>query len=162
MKLVRVPRVPHCSDERGWHTEAVEAWEGGRRVGVLKVSWIPADVMSARYPTVAEYARDVAGWAEVPDESVLERLAPRFEQFREFQGQPFVAGVTVDEDRRRRGVATALYREGALWLAERGLSLAASDTQSHEAAALWERLTALDDLPTLVLPDGRPAIRFAH
>ena len=160
--VVRVPKVAHCSDDRGWHTEGVEAREGGRRVGILKVSWIPADVMAARYPTVLEYACGIAGHFQDPGPDVLETLLPRYQAFQEFQGQPFVAGVTVDEDRRRRGVATALYREAALWLAERGHTLACSDTQSWEAAALWGSLRAREDVPTVELPDGRHAIRFAQ
>ena len=160
--IVRVPKVAHCSDGRGWHTEAVEAWEGDRSLGILKVSWIPADVMVERYSTVLEYACGIAGRLQDPGPEVLEALLPRYWAFQEFQTQPFVAYVTVDKDSRRRGVATALYREAALWLAERGHTLACSDTQSHEAAALWEHLRAREDMPTIELPDGRHAIQFAQ
>lgn len=159
MKIVRVPHVPHVSDERGWHTEAVEAWEGDLRLGVLKVSWIPADEMEVRYPTVDEYARAVRGYGQTTPDMLAEML-PAYAHFREFHGHPFVAGVRVEEAHRRRGVATALYREAALWLAERGHGLACSDTQSWEAAALWERLRSRDEVPTVMLPDGRLAIRF--
>jgi GNAT superfamily N-acetyltransferase len=164
VKLVRVPKVPHPpSDGRGWHTEAVEAWEGERSIGMLKVSWIPADAMAERYPTVERYARGIAGyesWGPL-DDSFLDGLRPRFEEFRALQSQPFVAYVDVEEDRRRRGVALALYREAAVWLTERGLSLAASDTQTEQVRALWGRLRGLDGLVSLQLPDGRWSIRAA-
>jgi len=161
VKLVRVPHVPHASDDRGWHTEAVEAWEEGRQIGSLKISWIPAEEMGRRYPTVERYARGIAGHlgARPLPAATLDDLRPRFQRFRAFHGQPYVAYVAVEQDRRRRGVATALYREAALWLTERGLSLAASDTQTGPARAVWEHLRGLDGLLALQLPDGRWSLR---
>ena len=160
MKLVRVPHVPHPSDERGWHTEAVEAWEDNDRIGIIKVSWIPADEMETRYPTVDEYTRAIRGYGQTtPD--MLEDLLPAYTHFQEFHGHPFVAGVRVEEAHRRRGVATALYREAALWLTERGLSLGASDTQTPEAEALWGHLRGRHDFVPARLPDGRWALRPA-
>jgi len=52
-------------------------------------------------------------------------------------------------DWRRKGIATALYNEGARWLAESyGLPLHGSSLQSHEAASVWIRMLRDENFPT--------------
>ena len=66
--------------------------------------------------------------------------------------QPFVDYVNVAPNRRRRGVATALYQAAAGFLGEHGLTLRASTLQQPEAAAAWEKLASIWDLVKVPVP----------
>lgn len=98
-------------------------------------------------------------WAAARDQ-ITQGCAPEYERFRAYwvdrpqvdfirvRGEDddsmLIGGVPqpVDGPRnfRRQGVAMALYREAALWMAELGMSLHASDLQSEGARAAWQRL----------------------
>lgn len=45
-----------------------------------------------------------------------------------------------EHENRRKGYGTAMYEAGAIWMAERGMHLHASDVQSDPAIATWEKL----------------------
>lgn len=66
--------------------------------------------------------------------------------------QPLVDYVNVAPNRRRRGVATALYQAAAGFLGEHGLTLRASTLQQPEAAAAWEKLASIWDLVKVPVP----------
>lgn len=89
-------------------------------------------------------ARDaeLAQWAE--------RHLPRFEEFEAFHvDKPLVDGIYVESEFRRQGVATALYKKGARWLAKKfGLPLYASGLQQPGAAKAWEKMRRLKRIPT--------------
>lgn len=65
----------------------------------------------------------------------------RFKRFAEFHvDKPLVDYIHVEKEMRRKGIGFLLYKEGAAWMAERGLKLHASDLQSAEAKMIWQRM----------------------
>jgi DNA-binding transcriptional ArsR family regulator len=98
-------------------------------------------------------------WAR-ESKQIIRSITPEYERFRDYWlDRPQVEAVRVRSDGdssmlsggvrrpvaspldfRRRGIALALYRQAALWMGERGLSLHASSLQSPEAARAWASL----------------------
>jgi GNAT superfamily N-acetyltransferase len=70
--------------------------------------------------------------------AVEHRFSAEYRRFRRnVVDKPMVDFIRVHDGYRRLGIATALYVEGARWMAEKGLRLYASSNQSTEAAAAW-------------------------
>jgi len=89
-------------------------------------------------------------------------MTPRelFEEFvRDRVDYAFVDYIRVSEDWLRQGIGTALYNEGARWLAERfRLPLHGSGLQTPEAAAAWKKMGEDETMPTRIhkrRTDGR-------
>ncbi|RJR12831.1 hypothetical protein C4588_01645 [Candidatus Parcubacteria bacterium] len=92
----------------------------------------------------------------------LKQLSSRYQrEMRSFvrvrTGMPIPEYITVNENYRRRGLATHLYLEMAKYLAKHyGLPLYASSLQSDEAKAVWESMSKNKKLPVRkVVKDGR-------
>ena len=170
----RVLNVPHGSDDRGWLTHRVVAtlrktkYDVGKvvgdEVGHITISYIPRAVFDERYPDVEAYARGIQGIAK-PLADDLRRLKRDYEKFRAFHvASAHVAYVEVECGWRLRLIATSLYHKAARWMGEtEGLVLAASDTQTPEAKAVWDRLErfGLEGSGHVVeLPDGRRGLSY--
>ena len=67
---------------------------------------------------------------------------PDFQKFEAFHvDKPMVDYIRVQDDFKRQGVATALYKYGARWLAKtKQLPLYASGLQQPEAKAAWDKM----------------------
>lgn len=93
-------------------------------------------------PEPAVRDADLANWAE--------RYIPRFEEFEAFHvDKPLVDYIHVEPEFRRQGIATALYKKGARWLAKRfRLPLYASGLQQPGAEKAWEKMRKLKRIPT--------------
>lgn len=65
-------------------------------------------------------------------------------EFRHFKkrlvNSPYVDFIRVDDGMQRLGIGTALYLEGAKWMAEKGMRFRASTIQSKEAQAIWAEM----------------------
>jgi GNAT superfamily N-acetyltransferase len=69
------------------------------------------------------------------------RVGKLFEEFRAFHvDKPLVDYIHVEPGFRRQGIGTALYLEGARWMADQGMKLYRSGVQMDEATAAWEKL----------------------
>lgn len=92
-------------------------------------------------------ARHARAFAEFLEFHLDKPLVDYAEVYRAGETHPYTDGVRserepLERSARRQGVASALYEQAALWLAERGLALHASGLQSDDAAALWESFRA--------------------
>lgn len=86
----------------------------------------------------------------IPTEQEMTQFLKRMEKqylpaYKEAQAfhvdKPMVDYIHVEDDFRRQGIATALYKFGARWLAKtKGLPLYASGLQQPEAAAAWTNM----------------------
>ena len=111
-------------------------------VGVLEVRWIDGSHFRRLFPNADDYASMIpemwSGYAHAnPD-----KLRDDYKRHLLGLDDPFV--TWAHSDRPRVGVATALYKAGAKWLASHGLRLRASTGQSDEARALWESFSKKD------------------
>ena len=76
----------------------------------------------------------------------LEREAQKVfgKQFKEFfqyhVDKPLVDFIRVENEYQRQRIGEALYKEGAKWMAEKGLKLHASTLQTKEAAGVWRHM----------------------
>lgn len=65
----------------------------------------------------------------------------KFKAFKKFfVNHPYVDFIRVDDEYKRMGIGTALYRAGHEWMKTKGMKLHASNSQSADAAAAWETL----------------------
>jgi len=135
--LIRMIREKDSSDlgrERGWITHSVIAYNGGDNLGKLSFTWIPD--FKKRYAEIELYCKAFGRRDRAKDDHRTSQ---------EFHGEPYVAGVHVEEVHRRRHVAIALYRESALWLAQDwGLRLRSGDPSS-DAEAVWRKMIDLGE-----------------
>lgn len=75
---------------------------------------------------------------------VTKRFGKEFEEFKSyFINKPLVDFIRVKDQFLRQGIATALYIEGAKWMAEKGMVVHASGLQQPEAAAAWAKMASL-------------------
>lgn len=64
-----------------------------------------------------------------------------FNKFKRYWvNKPMVDFIQVAPELRRKGIGTALYKEGARIMAEKGLKLHSSGTQSPEAKSAWAKM----------------------
>lgn len=78
-------------------------------------------------------------------------------EFRHFEtyhvDKPFVSYIHVNDDMRRQGIGTALYRAGYEWMKSRGLRFYASRTQSDLAQAAWKKMRKEYPIKSERIPD---------
>lgn len=96
--------------------------------------WAPSEPDGTR--------EELLGMAQAREKELLKgRVGKLFKEFKTFHvGKPIVDYIRVEDAYRRKGVGTALYLEGARWMAEQGLGLYRSGVQTAEAFAAWESL----------------------
>ncbi len=82
-------------------------------------------------------------------------LFKRFEKY--FVDKPLVDYIRVNNEYRRQGIGTALYRAGYEWMKSKGLPLYASGVQSDEAKATWKSMQK--DFPVTRERVGNPVVR---
>lgn len=167
----QIPNVSHASNERGWVTHRVTAhlertkydvgFPLGSELGRITISHIPQAAFEEHYPDVKTYVRVIKG-VQNPTVDFCDDMVGAYRRFREFHVESVhVAFVEVHAKWRRRLIALTLYHEAARWMGQQeGLPLAASDNQTREAKALWNRLE--DHKEFVRLSDGRPALSYVN
>ncbi len=112
----------------------IDAEVEGVHAGYIKVSYIPS----------ANAAKCTDAWFKygLIDQPCVSYILV----FRGLDEFGFQEGPT-EIDWRRLGIGTALYQAAALWMAERGLTLRASTTQSGAAKAAWKRMAESGEFP---------------
>ncbi len=69
------------------------------------------------------------------------KYGKRFDDFREYYvDKPIIDFIRVDDQYRRQGIGTALYRAAHEWLKQKHLKLYASGIQTDEAKAAWSQM----------------------
>lgn len=107
--------------DRGWITHRVIAEIDGKKVGHVSITWIPD--FDDRYADLGAYIKAFHRYEDVERER---------EKTRAFHGEPFICGVHVEPEYRRRGIAIAMYQEGARWLADEwNLRLRSGETRMN-------------------------------
>ncbi len=136
----------------GWVDRHIHALtEQEKLVGQFGITVMPGETIEKLYPNAQAYA------------DVFELDSSRYEQWRLYRENiPRVSYVRVEEAFRRKGIGIKLYIEGARWMAEYGLCLAASDRRNKESVALWDSMIARADIPTIILGCGSDAISFVE
>jgi GNAT superfamily N-acetyltransferase len=121
---------------------------------------IPIDTLRKSIYSIAQVAG--VGWHEsnslqeqaktAPDKIVRQMIhsfeidiekekGPLFRRFKKyFVNNPYVDYIKVNDEYKRQGIGTALYRAGYEWMKSKGMKLHASGTQSDDAKAAWMSL----------------------
>lgn len=82
----------------------------------------------------------------------------QFKRFKKyFVDNPYVDYINVDNNFKRQGIGTALYRAGHEWMKKKGMKLHASTTQTDYAKAAWKSLER--DYPVEKIRIGNPNVR---
>jgi GNAT superfamily N-acetyltransferase len=103
------------------------------------VGWHECNSLSEQAKTAPEkWVRQLFHSLEIKLEKEKGPLMKRFKKY--FVDNPYVDFIRVDQEYRRQGIGTALYRAGHEWMKKKGMKLHASNTQSDEAKAAWSTL----------------------
>lgn len=117
-------------------------------------------------------AATAAKWEIQPRHAILdafEQWRPRLEDLVREKREAFVAFhvdrplvdmISVEESFRGRHLGRELYRQAAMWMAERGLRLHASGVQTDDAQRLWGKME--DQGLVEKAPDGRRIYRVGR
>lgn len=79
-------------------------------------------------------------------------LFNRFKKY--FVDNPYVDYIKVDDNYKKQGIGTALYRAGHAWMKSKGMKLHASNTQTPDAQGAWKSLER--DYPVEKIKIGNP------
>lgn len=170
------PTVWHWTEAmRGWcfdPTDLVSTWMHAHHANYVPESLAGTGVSYLgltrdMVPDADTMRSDLAALADKPMRSLGYRSPnDAFEDFlRVSVDYAFVDHIQVFERFRRQGIGTALYNEGARWLAERfGLPLHGSGLQSDEARATWESMVASGKYPIeqITREDGKLIWRMGY
>lgn len=153
-QLERLLNILHAPGrDRGWITHEINAKLPNSLlpIGVIKISYIPN--FDKIYPTFDKWQEAFGYWRTNED----------FKRFKTFHNNPFVAYVHVKQSFRRQGVALALYRDAALWMAESfGEHLRQGDPNS-QSLTVWKKLQSLGEpIKKIKIPNYRMVLALDY
>jgi len=136
-------------NNRGFRVDRIEAKRDGKVIGYIQVSYIPSERFKKFYTSLEQYTRHIAGGHPPSEDPETRKRQER--AFRDFEhyhvDKPFVEFIRVmdeidgaDRSYRRQGLGLELYKQMFKYLKRRGLKLYASNLQSDEAKAAWDKM----------------------